>query len=35
MNERSGSRGSAGLVDRLGTAAVFAWWMLTIGALLL
>ena len=34
MNERNGF-GSAGWVERFGTTAVFAWWVLTIGGILL
>jgi hypothetical protein len=35
MSKRNGFSGSAGWVERFGTTAVFAWWMLTIGGLLL
>lgn len=34
MNERNGFGGSAGWVERFGTTAVFAWWVLTIGGIL-
>jgi hypothetical protein len=35
MSERDRLVGSAGWAERLGSAAVFAWWMLTIAGILL
>jgi hypothetical protein len=35
MNERLTIGRSAGWADRLGTTAVLAWWVLTIGGILL
>jgi hypothetical protein len=35
MNGRNRLIGSAGWAERLGIGAVFAWWVLTIGGLLL
>lgn len=35
MNERFSMGGGAHWADRLGTTAVFAWWLLTTGGLLL
>jgi len=35
MGRRIGPISSAGWAERIGNAAVFAWWALTIGGLLL
>jgi hypothetical protein len=35
MNDMLKIGRSAGWVDRLGTTAVFAWWVLSIGGLLI
>jgi hypothetical protein len=35
MDARFNPSGSARWIDGLGTTAVFAWWLLTLGAVLL